>query len=96
VRALLLCPAFRAEAVAAASAAPAGAVSLAVYRCLRDGMGLHVVVEPLGAAAPAEPRESSAPAPEPFRTRLTDLDLGLGAPEPPELERLASPLGARR
>jgi len=93
VRALLLCPAFRAEAVAAATA---GAVALAVYRCLRDGAGLHAVIEPLGGAAPVESHEAGVAAPEPFRTHLTDLDLGLGAPGPPELGRLASPLGAQR
>jgi hypothetical protein len=96
VRALVLCPAFRVEALAAAAAAP-GALSLALYRCLRDGAGVHVLVEPLAAepaAAAGEPPRGTVA--EPFRTRLDDLDLGLTAEEQAEFERLATPAGARR
>jgi hypothetical protein len=97
VRALVLCPAFRVEAVAAAAAAPPGALSLALYRCLRDGAGVHVLVEPLAAdaaAAAGEPLRGAVA--EPFRTRLNDLDLGLTAEEQAEFERLATPAGGRR
>ena len=95
VRALVLCPAFGAEALAAASAG-GGAVSLGVYRCVRDGTGLHVLLEPLGAPAGVAAREPAAALPEPFRTRLTDRDLGLGNDDPSEVEPLASSAAARR
>ena len=97
VRALVLCPGFRAEAIAAAAAAPTGALSLAVYRCLRDGAGVHVLVEPLAAEASAAPSKPERRAvAEPFRTRLSDFDLGLTAEEQAEFERLAAPVGGRR
>ena len=94
VRALVLCPVFGAEAIAAASAG-GGAVSLGVYRCLRDGAGMHVLLEPVGRAPDAAGREPAA-LPEPFRTRLTDRDLGLPDDERSEVEPLASPVTARR
>ena len=89
---------YDAEAVAAAaSAEPSGSLSLGVYRCLRDGTGLHVLVEPLGPAGPRAPGEAAETAmPEPFRTRLTDFDLDLGAEDASELERVASRIGASR
>jgi hypothetical protein len=101
VRALALCAAFGAEAVAAAAAAPGGALSLGVLRCLRDGAGLHVLVEPLlPAPSPLRPA-AGGPAPEaarsePFRTSLTDADLDLAGDARAEPEPLPAPLGARR
>lgn len=94
VRALLLCPAFRSEALAAAGALGPEVLSLASYRCVRDGGGVSVLIEALpGASGAAETREEK-PRPEPFRTGLSDLDLGLTADERREFERLASPRGA--
>jgi len=101
VRALALCPAFGAEAVAAAGAAPGGTLSLGVLRCLRDGAVLHVLLEPLEPAPPRPAVARAAPesasfAPEPFRTRLTDADLGLADDDRAEPEAFPAPVGARR
>lgn len=95
VRALLLCPAFRGEAVAAAGALGPDALLLATYRCLRDGSGVSVLVEPLASpGALSEPAPARAVSVEPFRTGLSDLDLGLTPDERREFESLASPRGA--
>jgi len=96
VRALLFCPAFRSEASAAAAALGPDTVSLATYRCVRDGVGVSVLVEPLGgqgAIRSAESAVADRPPLEPFRTGLSDLDLGLSPDERREFERLASPRG---
>jgi hypothetical protein len=97
VRALLICPAFRGEAIAAARSLGPDVLTLASYRCVRDRSGVSVLLEPLqeraseGFAAEAEP--TAGPAPEPFRTGLSDLDLGLTAEERHEFERMAAPRG---
>jgi hypothetical protein len=94
VRALLLCPSFGSEALAAASALGPDALSLATFRCVRDAAGVSVLIEPLGtpvAASEAAPARSEPI--EPFRTGLSDLDLGLTPEERREFERLASPQG---
>jgi hypothetical protein len=95
VRALLLCPDFRSEALAAAGALGPEVLSLASYRCVRDAAGVSVLVEPIrnaGGAVDAVEAPSQPPA-EPFRTGLNDLDLGLTPEERREFERLASPRG---
>lgn len=94
-RAILLCPAFRPEAVAAAAGAGPGVLTLATYRCVRDRVGISVLVEPLAARVAANGSGAPAPSvePEPFRTGLSDLDLGLTAEERSEFERAASPRG---
>jgi len=96
-RALLLCPAFRSEAQAAASALGSEVLSLVSYRCVRDAAGVSVLVEPIRTASgAAEASEAPAQPPQPFRTGLSDLDLGLTPDERLEFERLASPGGASR
>ena len=94
VRVLLFCPAFRSEALAAAGALGPDVLSLASYRCVRDAAGVSVLVEPIRSASGAtEAIEAQPQPPEPFRTGLSDLDLGLTPDERREFERLASPRG---
>jgi hypothetical protein len=99
VRALLVCPGFRSEAIAAARALGPDVLTLASYRCVRDRSGVSVLLEPIErapeetAAGGAEPLPPPGPAPEPFRTGLSDLDLGLTAEERHEFERMAAPRG---
>ena len=94
VRALLICPVFRGEALAAARSLGPEVLSLASYRCIRDGSGVSVLLESVGLAPGAsDVAEAPPPAPEPFRTGLTDLDLGLTPEERREFEQLASPRG---
>jgi hypothetical protein len=95
VRALLLCPEFRSEALAAASALGPDVFSLASYRCVRHASGVAVLLEAIRTGgATADAVEAEPQAPEPFRTGLSDLDLGLTPDERREFERLASPRGA--
>jgi hypothetical protein len=97
VRALLLSPAFRPEAAAAAASLGPEALSLATYRCVRDRSGSSVLLEAVSTAAPPgeeAPPEAPAVRLEPFRTGLTDADLGLTPEERLEFERLSSPRGA--
>jgi hypothetical protein len=93
VRALALCPAFRSEALAAARSLGSDVLSLASYRCLRDGTGFSVLLEPESSAPAATNGSGPAPPPEPFRTGLSDFDLDLTPEERQEFERLASPRG---
>jgi hypothetical protein len=80
---LLVCPDFGPMSRAAARALGPDAPSLAVYRCVRNGAGVEVLVEPLGGA-PRPPTQSGAvPA---FRTGLSDADLGVTAAERSEFE----------
>jgi hypothetical protein len=95
-RALLFCPEFRGEALAAAGAVGSEVLSLASYRCVRDADGVSVLIEPIrdaGGAVDALEARQQQPA-EPFRTGLSDLDLGVTPDERREFERLASPRGA--
>ena len=97
VRALLFCPSFRSEAQAAASALGPEVLSLASYRCVRDAAGVSVLVEPIRTeSGAAETIDAQAQPPAPFRTGLSDLDLGLTPDERHEFERLASPGGVSR
>jgi len=88
VRAVLLCPSFRAETAAAACSVGAEVVSLARYHCFRRGAEFEILLEPL----PQNTRQqATGPIPEPaavpsFRTGLTDEDLGLTADERAEFE----------
>jgi hypothetical protein len=95
VRALLFCPAFRGEALAAARSLGPEVLSLATYRCLRDRSGVAVLVEPLPLVASQPPAAVATVEPEPFRTGLSDLDLGLTSEEREEFDRLVSPAGRR-
>jgi hypothetical protein len=93
VRVLLLCPAFTPETRAAVEAIGAEVMALAIFRCVEDGSGFEVLVEQLGADEAAagdsarRPRPTAAPTePEPFRTGLSDADLGLTPDERREFE----------
>ncbi len=88
VRAVLLCPSFRAETEAAAFSVGSEIVSLARYHCFRRGAELEILLEPLSRNTQ---QRATAPRPEPtalpsFRTGLTDEDLDLTADERAELE----------
>ena len=93
VRVLLLCPAFTPETRAAVEAIGAEVMALAIFRCVEDGSGFEVLVEQLGADEATagdgarRPRPTAAPTePEPFRTGLSDADLGLTPDERREFE----------
>jgi hypothetical protein len=89
VRVVLLCPDFRPESRVATRALGAEAPLLAVYRCIRNGAGVETLVEPLGAHTPQSPSRPETPealTPPPFRTGLTDSDLGLSPEEQREFE----------
>ncbi len=96
VRALILCPGFASEVLAAAGALGPDVLSLASYRCVRDASGVSVLLEPVLGAGGIDEAVAARPqhAPEPFRTGLSDIDLGLTPDERREFERLASPRGA--
>ena len=80
VRLLLLCPGFRAESRAAASVLAPDAPELILYRCVRNGAGVDSLVEPLD-------NRPTAPTPAaPFRTGLTDADLGISPEERREFD----------
>lgn len=87
VRLLLLSPDFRPEAESAARALGPDAPTLAVYRCVRNGAGVDALLEPLRAPAPHAAATRARPAGlQPFRTGLTDADLGLTPEEHLEFE----------
>ena len=76
VRLLLLAPSFGPRALAAAQAADAVDIDLATFRCLRIGDEVEVLLEPVrlgGSDLDATNGRSAAP----FRTGLSDADLGL-------------------
>lgn len=91
VRVVLLGSGFSSHSEAAAATLGPECVSLGRYRCLRNGADLHILLEPARPeAVPAAPigaiATTPAPAPiaaapqtdlPPFRTGLTDEDLGL-------------------
>jgi hypothetical protein len=80
---VLLCPSFRAESIAAARAMGPETARLATYRCLRNGTGVGVLVEWLHPIPEAATRAQAPAGREsaPFRTGLSDADLGLTAEE---------------
>jgi len=92
-RAVLLCPSFRHATEAAAAALGDQAVTLVRYRCLRNRGNLEILVEPIARAAargPALPKADGSKAAgsgaPPFRTGLSQEDLGLTAEEYVEFE----------
>jgi hypothetical protein len=86
VRLVLLSPGFRPESRAAARALGPAAPELGVYRCVRNVAGVETLLEPLGEPTSA-PAGSVEPTPAaPFRTGLTDADLGLTAEERREFQ----------
>jgi hypothetical protein len=89
IRALVLCPQFDAEALAAARAV-GPAVELVTWRYLRNGADADVLLEAIGPAdAPSqEPdRRDREPVPT-FRSGLSESDLGLTAAERAEFDPL--------
>jgi hypothetical protein len=82
---LLVCPEFGPASRAAAGALGPDAPALAVYRCVRNGAGVEVLVEPLVAEGARPPARAGAPLPA-FRTGLSDADLGITAAERSEFE----------
>jgi hypothetical protein len=87
VLAVLLCPAFRPEAVAATQALEPASLVLATYRVFRDGSRFEPLLEPVGVAAVEPPLQPVSPASAaPFRTGLTDEDLDLTRDEHAEFE----------
>lgn len=91
VRVLLLCPSHSPETRAAVRAIGPDVMALAIYRCVEDGAGFEVLVEHVVADEPearaTAPRRSPATTPTPpFRTGLTDADLGLTPEERREFE----------
>jgi hypothetical protein len=83
---VLLCPAFREEAVAAAR--EAGGALLARYRFLHDGTSSRAFVELVDEGLRSEPTtgRSSSLEPSPFRTGLTEADFELSGDEKAEFE----------
>ena len=90
VRIVLLCASLRPETRAAAAAIGSDVISLARYRCLRNGADIHILLEPFSgpptATLPVDAGQRSAAAPPAFRTGLTDEDLGLSPEERHNLE----------
>jgi hypothetical protein len=93
VRVLLICPSFTPETRVAVQAVGPDAMALAIYRCVENGSGFAVLVERLvddepatgGTALPRGP--TAAPIQTaPFRTGLTEADLGLTPEERREFE----------
>ncbi len=87
IQSVVLCPDFGPEASAAARATPSGAIQLVRWRYLRNGSDagllLEPLVTPLGTPQPA-PRAIDSPAP--FRSGLSESDLGLSDEERAEFE----------
>jgi hypothetical protein len=86
---VLLCPAFRTEAVSAAR--EAGGVVLARYRFVWDAGASRALLELLDEPEWGEsPRTAVGPTsslePSPFRTGLTEADFALGGDEKADLE----------
>jgi hypothetical protein len=91
VRVLLLCSAFGPESRAAVQAIGREVMAPLIYRCVENGTGFEVLLEHVSADEPAT--EALAPragrdrtAVAPFRTGLTDADLGLTPEERHEFD----------
>jgi hypothetical protein len=91
VGALLLCPAFGAEARAAAASVPGSRIRLATCHFEHQGAELRAWIAPIEPAAPralVPERASPEPLPE-FRTGLSEADLGITDEEKSAFEPLA-------
>jgi hypothetical protein len=96
VRALLLCHSLDPATVAAAQVL-GEAVGLARYRCVRNGSGIEALLEldlsdletddePIAAPPPQAAPPEPGSEPPPFRTGLSDADLGLSVAERREFD----------
>lgn len=89
VAVVLLCPAYRPEALAAARALGPDAMGLATYRFIRNGNAAEPVVErllpPENEPGPAR-QLPPTPAPPAFRTGISEADLDLTDEERSEFE----------
>ena len=91
VRVLLLCPSYTPETRAAVQAIGSNVMGLAIYRCVEDGAGFEVLVEHVVTGEPEADATALQPSPAatptaPFRTGLTDADLGLTPEERREFD----------
>jgi len=78
VRVMLVAPRFSPQALAAVRGADPELFDLVTYRCLQDGAGVEVLLEPAwlgGAPARPGPAEAGPPPGARFRTGLSDADL---------------------
>lgn len=91
VGALLLCPAFGAEARAAAASVPAARIRLATCHFEHQGAELRAWIAPVEPAPPraAAPERTSPESLPEFRTGLSDADLGVTDEEKSAFEPLA-------
>jgi hypothetical protein len=83
VTALLLAPAFRPAAIAAAQASAGAGLVLAALRFVQNGSGVAPLLEPIGGGDPAEVDRASAAG---FRSGLSAADLDLTPEERAEFE----------
>jgi len=91
VRVLLLCPSYAPDTRAAVQAVGPDVMAPVIYRCVKNGAGFEVLVEHV---IPDEPAAGNSPLPSgrataavaPFRSGLTDADLGLTPEERREFE----------
>jgi hypothetical protein len=93
VRVLLICHSFTPETRVAVRAIGPDVMALAIFRCVENGSGFEVLVEHVAADEPAAGASALRPGPRaapaataPFRTGLTDADLGLTPEERREFE----------
>ena len=83
VTAVLLAPAFRPAAIAAARAAAGKGLLLAALRFVENGSGIAPLLEPIGIGDPAEADRAGAAG---FRSGLSPADLDLTPEEQAEFE----------
>lgn len=87
VRAIILSPSFHPETLLAASSLEAPKVSTVVYRCISNETRSQLLLEaaPRRAAGPGDALSRSLGHVSPFRSGLTESDLGLSPEERQEL-----------
>lgn len=87
IQAVVLCPDFGTEASAAVRAVEPGAIQLVRWRYLRNGRDASLLLEPLAKPAEApEPAPRAVETPAPFRSGLSESDLGLSDEERAEFD----------
>ena len=87
IQAVVLCPDFGPEASAAARAVEPGAIQLVRWRYLRNGREASLLLEPLEQPVDApRPAPRAIDSPAPFRSGLSESDLGLSDEERVDFE----------